>query len=577
MKKLPSRRQFLPLLIPCMFLLLVFLLVQFLIRTGSADRKFEDAAEDFFAREISSNTINLHYTLADPASAGIDEYPVTLGSITLSESGSSSLEDLQAVLSSFEISDLSEENQLIYRLLEDDLDNREELSKFSILQEVLGPSLGIQAQLPVLLSEYTFRTKQDILDYLGLLREMPDYFSQILAFEQEKSREGCFMNDTAVEGIIDQCESFLAQSPSDSLLDTTFRRKLSAFQGLSREEASSCLSLHTRLLETCVYPAYQSLADGLKALKGTGQNTGGLCALPDGRSYYCWLLRSQVGTSDTPEEICSRLLLQLQKDTAEMQTLLSENPSLLSASETSAAMQPEEILQTLQERISDDFPALQVEDYEVKYVDESLEDYLSPAFYLTPPTDTGAPNSIYINRASAMSGIELFTTLAHEGFPGHLYQTVYFASTDPPLIRSLYAPGGYVEGWATYIESYAYSYTDADPALSRLLWLNRSVNLCLYSLMDLGIHYSGWTSEDTAGFLAQAGVTDPETVQDIYQYILETPANYLKYYYGFLNFLDIRESVKMQEGDSFDLKTFHRRILELGPMPFYLLEEELGL
>ena len=206
-----------------------------------------------------------------------------------------------------------------------------------------------------------------------------------------------------------------------------------------------------------------------------------------------------------------------------------------------------------------------MEDYEIKYVDDCLEDYLSPAFYLTPPADTSSPNAIYINQAASMQGIELFTTLAHEGFPGHLYQTVYFASTAPSLVRYLYEPGGYVEGWATYIESYAYSYADLDPALARLLWLNRSLNLCLYALMDLGIHYQGWTEADTGEFLSQAGITDAETTGEIYQYIVETPANYLKYYYGCLNFMDIREAVKLQEGDAFDLKTFHQELLELGP------------
>ena len=437
--------------------------------------------------------------------------------------------------------------------------------------------MGVQAQLPVLLCEYTFRTKQDILDYLGLLREIPDYFSEILAFEQEKSRQGYFMNDAAVDGILEQCASFLTEPVSSSLLETVFRRKISEFDGLSREEADSCLSLHTKLLETCVYPAYRSLMNGLEALKGTGRNAGGLCGFSEGRDYYCWLLRSQVGTSDSPEEIGSRLLLQLQADISEMQSLLPQIASPETEPIPDGNTQPEDILRTLQKAISADFPPLQVEDYEIKYVDDCLEDYLSPAFYLTPPADTSSPNAIYINHAASMQGIELFTTLAHEGFPGHLYQTVYFASTAPSLVRYLYEPGGYVEGWATYIESYAYSYADLDPALARLLWLNRSLNLCLYALMDLGIHYQGWTEADTGEFLSQAGITDAETTGEIYQYIVETPANYLKYYYGCLNFMDIREAVKLQEGDAFDLKTFHQELLELGPMPFYILEEELGI
>ena len=95
-----------------------------------------------------------------------------------------------------------------------------------------------------------------------------------------------------------------------------------------------------------------------------------------------------------------------------------------------------------------------------------------------------------------MTGIELYSTLAHEGFPGHLYQTVSFSRSDPLLIRHLYAPSGYVEGWATYVESYACRYAarnlDANTqALCRLWYLNRSVHLTLCSLLDLGIHSQG--------------------------------------------------------------------------------------
>ncbi len=130
-------------------------------------------------------------------------------------------------------------------------------------------------------------------------------------------------------------------------------------------------------------------------------------------------------------------------------------------------------------------------------MDDSLKDFLSPAFYLTPPADVNSPNSIYLNPADEMTGIDLYSTLAHEGFPGHLYQTVSFSRSDPLLIRHLYAPSGYVEGWATYVESYACRYAarnlDANTqALCRLWYLNRSVHLTLCSLLDLGIHSQGW-------------------------------------------------------------------------------------
>lgn len=579
MKKLPFRRSLLP--IPLAFLCLgaLFLLVCVLTGTNAEDRRFEACTADLFRQEITSSTINLHYTLADPEDYGIREYPVTLGD---PDGEVLSPDSLKSFLDSVDSSRLNDENRLIYRLLCRELELLQSAQGLELLQEYLSPSLGVQAQLPVLLCEYTFRTKQDILDYLTLLKEIPDYFSQILEFEEVKSRNGYFMSDQAADGVIAQCASFI-EDPGNLCLDPVFRQKLEDFPGLSTEERSALLDLHSRLLSSCVIPAYQSLIDGLTRLKGTGRNSGGLAGLEGGREYYCWLLRSQVGTDDSVDTIRQRMIRQLLDDSEEMQSLLASDPALLSAGSddlSSASGMPETpdaILRELSSSIREDFPGLEDIDYDVKYVDESLEDFLSPAFYLTPPADTAAPNAIYINRASSMEGIELYTTLAHEGFPGHMYQTVYFARTQPQLIRYLCEPGGYVEGWATYIESYAYSYAGGNASLNRLLWLNRSMNLCIYSLLDIGIHYDGWTQEDAASFLRQFGISDSSVVSEIYEYIIETPANYPMYYYGYLNFLDLRTAAEAAGGDDFSLKEFHRQLLELGPLPFTLLREELGL
>ena len=581
MKKLPSRKYLFP--IPLAFILLgaLFLLVRFLTGDTAEDRRFEAYTKELFTSEITSTTMNLHYTLADPAANGIEEYPISLGSAAASDSNlqaaETALAEQKEFLSSIDTSKLNDENQLIYQIIVQELKTQESAKGLDLLQEYLSPSLGVQAQLPILLCEYTFRTKQDILDYMALLKEVPEYFSQILDFEREKSKNGYFMNDAAADGVIAQCASFI-ENPDQICLESVFRQKLDSFQGLSEEEHSSLLQLHTKLISSCIIPAYQSLIDGLAELKGTGINARGQAGLRGGQEYYLYLLRSQVGTSDSVDTIRQRMIRQLLSDSEEMQSILSSDPSLLTSDSVSSSSQtPAEILETLQECIQTDFPALAQTDYEIKYVDESLEDYLSPAFYLTPPADTSSPNAIYINQASSMEGIELFTTLAHEGFPGHLYQTVYFARTNPQLVRYLYVPSGYVEGWATYVESYAYSYASGNPSLTRLLWLNRSINLCLYSLLDIGIHHDGWTMAETYAFLKQFGISDTATVSKIYEYIIETPANYLKYYYGYLNFLDIREAVRQKEGDHFSLKKFHEQVLELGPMPFDILRQQLGV
>ena len=420
---------------------------------------------------------------------------------------------------------------------------------------------------------------------LHLLQDLPRYFSDLIALEQEKSRQGVFQNDLAVDGIIRQCSAFLADAdtPESHLLHTVFQNKLQASSLFSEAERNLCLQTHEKLLTSCVFPAYRSLSDALSSLRGKGtQNAGGLSRQEGGLSYYAYLLRSRVGVDVSPEELTRLLTQQLADQCAEMQIILDQNPSL-SLSEQALVLPfstPEEMLADLQNAVSEDFPVLSGIAYEVKTVDDSLKDFLSPAFYLTPPADVNSPNSIYLNPADEMTGIELYSTLAHEGFPGHLYQTVSFSRSDPLLIRHLYAPSGYVEGWATYVESYACRYAarnlDANTqALCRLWYLNRSVHLTLCSLLDLGIHSQGWLLSDASAFLAQFGITDASAAASLYQYILETPANYLKYCVGSLSFSQLLSEVQEQEGDSFSLIGFHEKLLRLGPLPFPLVEKYL--
>ncbi|MEI2991389.1 MAG: DUF885 family protein [Blautia faecicola] len=65
-----------------------------------------------------------------------------------------------------------------------------------------------------------------------------------------------------------------------------------------------------------------------------------------------------------------------------------------------------------------------------------------------------------------------------------------------------------MEGWATYAESFAYRYYQPDSTDGQFAWLNRSLNLCIMSLLDTGIHYNGWNQARCATFLSQLGVTD---------------------------------------------------------------------
>ena len=551
----------------------------------SEDGRFRSFTRKVFQKEVSGSLLSLHYSLAHPEKENIDRPAPTLGTVTSDMTDTYQLcRDYISKLKSFSYSELSRENRLTLDMLLLCFDTQLSLEGQELLEEMLSPSLGIQAQLPVLLAEYAFYEDQDISDYLNLLTSIEPYFDSILQFEEEKAAAGLFMSDKTLERILEQCRAFI-QNPESNYMLEVFSEKLKDYGKFSPEDQKELEEQHKNILLNKVIPAYQKLMSGLESLKGSGASSRGLAHFPGGQEYYEYLLKSQVGAYTSVEQIRQRLTAQLEEDLRTIQLMLKEQPSLLrklTDGTDLSSISPQNTLELLSRSIQKDFPALGETDYEVRYVHESMEDYLSPAFYLTPPLDTGSPNVIYINRSSSGSNLELFTTLAHEGFPGHLFQTVYFASCRPDDIRYLFSSGGYVEGWATYIESYAYRYAadlmddSAAADLTSLAWLNRSVNLCLYSLMDIGIHYQGWTQTATERLLNSMGITDASVTAEIYQYIVETPANYLKYYWGYLNFLDLKKEQESTLGDDFDLKEFHRQILEIGPVQFPVLEKYMS-
>lgn len=544
----------------------------------SEDRKFSHYTRQIFLNEITSSTLNLHYTLAHPEDYGIRAASVSLGEVKEdNETACSILENYEQGIRNFSYDQLSEENQITFDTLLLYFHTLQESQNYPYMEEILSPSLGIQAQLPVLFAEYTFYDKQDIEDYLALLYQTDRYFQSIVEYEQERSRRGYFMNDTCLNGILTQCSEFI-EHPESNYLIGTFEDKIKTANFLSKKERQDYIEQNQSAVLKHLIPAYQLLIKNLAQLQGTCQNEKGLFYFPNGKEYYVYLLKTEVGVYDSPDSIRQQLFAQLTEDYTEMGQLLSRKPTLVSdALHSSYKLEsPESAVEELQEAFSTDFPVLNAE-YQVKYVDDSLEDFLSPAFYLTPPVDTMSPNTIYINQANRTSDLELYTTLAHEGFPGHLYQTQYFHHSKPNLSRYLPNFSGYIEGWATYVEPYAYSYAKEDSDLTRFLWLNRSINLCLYSLIDLGTHYYGWSLENVQHYLLNFGITNEQIVGQIYQAILENPVNYMKYYLGYLNFKHLREEMQTLQGDSFQLKKFHEQILSIGPTQFPVLRKHLGL
>ncbi len=542
---------------------------------GKSTSSFSEFCTTLFREEMKSNTMNLHFTLKDPKAAGIDSYEITLGSLSgdSPHNQARQLKKLSEELKKYSHRSLKGKDRLTCRLLSDYISRQQNLAAYPYYDEPLTPSGGVTSQLPVLLAEYTFRNTRDIKDYLGLLSQMDTYFLGILDYEQKKADAGLFMSDEACLKVIEGCEVF-TEHPDDNFLIDTFSNRLNAMDGLTDTQKNAYLKQHSKVLSDHVIPAYSQMIKGLTMLLGRGHNNWGLCNFPEGKAYYEAVVSADTGCDDSVEDLFSQIAKARREDLTFCQNLLEKNPKLASQSPKPDAALKEEnaMLSRLQKEILTDFPAPPQTEVEICHVDPALSEYLAPAFYITAPIDDISHNRIYINDAKNDTDIYYFTTLAHEGYPGHLYQTICTSSYGAPEVLSLLNYPGYTEGWATYTEMQAFYYAGLDQDLASLLQHNQAATLSLYATADIGIHYFGWEKEKNAAFWSEYGVDDTATVKRITDLILEEPGNYLKYYVGYLKFRQMREQLAL-ENKSFSVSAFHEAILRTGPSPFSVLEE----
>lgn len=602
------------LLVSCsIFLFFVGFFFYFISQNTStlfADMSYNRLCSDIFKKELSNNTLTLHYTLAEPANYGIYHYDAVLPVYSAENQALSNktvtmwLEELAAIPEE----ELSENNKYGYGLLKRYLTLQSQFADYPYYDEPLSPNSGMQQTLPVLLSEYRFQKKSDIDDYLSLLSQMDDYYDGLLAYEQEKADAGFFMPESSVDALSTQCRSFFTEDSmkngSHFLIDS-FAERLMEFREqypelLDDEEFEAYYHENLRILEEEIAPSYEKIADNMEQLAETYyhsqgnkllQTGTGLGATPEGKAYYELLIRKSTGTYRPMAEIQEMLYQQFDLLHNELSQMTNQQAAFSENTELSV----NEILDALQQDMKADFPALRsgssqvsgkgiIQKYppvscDVKKISGSLSAYSAPAFYLTPPMDDYQKNVIYINPDSALKGASLFTTLAHEGFPGHLYQTVYakesgIADKRNPL-RGLLDYPGYCEGWALYVElasyDYAAKYYEINPDYQRTL---RSLELCLCALLDFHIHYQGLTLPQTQALLLQFGIP-AGPAEEIYSYIVQEPANYLKYYLSYLEILELKQTAKQLWAEDYSDLQFHKFYLDAGPSDFVALQDKL--
>lgn len=538
---------------------------------------FDAFMDDWFMANVKGDTLTLHYTLSSPESYGIDDYNVSVGSFSSLnyELYYNELESLKDELNSFTYSALDGPRRLTYDVFSDYIDSALMSKDLFYFKTFLGPVTGVEAQYPVIFAEYTFASERDITDYLTLLSQLDGLFNDILQFEDEKALKGFGLSDHLIDSAINICNTYTADI-NNSFLITTFNNRIDNCSFLSNDQKELYKKKNLEIITGDFLSAYRHLADGLLNLKGRGKNDSGLCWYEGGCEYYDYLVRSNVCSSFNTDELLPQIVKQVNSQILQLSTLLTVDSEIIDEWNNFSFMlsSPDEILNDLKNKTSADFPQISDTEYSVKEVDKSMESILSPAFYLTPPIDAISDNTIYVNYGSPnISDSTLYTTLAHEGYPGHLYQTIYYLDHCSTPARTLLNFKGYTEGWATYAEYLSYSYAESkNLRMNEAKMLNSAIILGVYAMLDININYNYYTVEDTKQLIQKyfADISE-ETARNIYYAIIEEPSNYLSYYGGYLEISLLQNEAREALGENFSLQEFHRFLLDMGECSFKVI------
>lgn len=552
-------------------------------------QEFEQYLDDYFKDVVTDDTLTYNYTIKDGADYGLEEPEVTLGDpgMTAEEIGQDKeeFEGWVKKLDAIDRSCLTEDQKLTYDVLDEYFEVSAGIFDNVYLYEPFSPMRGLQANIATNFTDYRFDDKGDVERYIELLGQIPDYFAEYLDFEQEKSEKGYFMSDAVCDKVISQCKDFVADK-ENHFMETTFNDNIDALDFLTDEEKAEYKEANKQAVVNSLLPAFENVADVLSGLKGTGTNDGGICNYDGGKEYYEYLLKNFAGTAKSPEEVIDMLDTELQKlmvslyqyylgNQAAYEYFAANYDSIFAETDQMTAS---EMVDKMMETASEHYPDAGTINYKAEALDKNLETIMDDvlAYYMAPAIDDPDNNLIRVN---GLHTDGMWTTLAHEGYPGHMLQNAYYMSTDPEPVRTLMNFLGYKEGWAMYAcydSLYYYEYEEPEygDTIAALYQLNDEMSYLMMGRVDLGINYERWTLQDTADYLTKNGM-DGSAAQELYTTMVGDPAVYQSYSTGYYEMKELRDYAEEKMGDDFDLKTFNTIILETGPCQFDILKEQV--
>jgi uncharacterized protein (DUF885 family) len=480
------------------------------------------------------------------------------------------------------------------------LDDQQRGTAFRYHDYPVNQLFGAQSELPdFMVHIHQIVDHRSAERYIQRLDAFGPFFDQLIESLKLREQKGVLPPRFVVTKVLTQMHGFADKKPSENLLYVSFNEKLDKLSGLAPGEKTALLDGARHAIETQVLPAYARLIDYETGLEGRARTTDGVWDLPDGDAYYAWQLRSRTTSDMTPAEVHAFGLSEVARIEREAATLLDGIGAPLgpvgariaalqadpqyqypNTDDGRAAMlaQFRSLLDEMSLRLPEYFAVLPKQNVQVEAIPAFKASTAPGAYYQGGALDGSRAGTFFANVSNTASlprwGMK--TLAYHEGVPGHHLQiSLANEMNDVPIFRKVLGFDAYAEGWALYAEHLAWEEGFEQEPLDNLGRLQAELFRATRLVVDTGIHYKHWSREQAISYMRDTtGMEEGDVVAEIERYIVN-PGQACAYKIGMAKILELRDAAKQALGQRFDLKEFHRAVLQDGSLPLGLLDQRV--
>ena len=558
--------------------------------------EFAEYAKTLPAVFMESTGFDTNFFFDHPEKYGIKKDLYTLQFMTLDDFKKQDKEykKIDKALDDYDYDALTKDQKITYDVLkaalkDDENDKLTVEDRYYLTTNYFDVSSGIQSSLPFALWNYEFKNQKSLDSFIAVLNQAPKLFKKYAAFEVTRQKKGYGMSKTYMDNVIKSVHA-INNSDQSYILNATYE-KIDNADYIPADKKQFYKDTITNAFNNKLLPAFKQTETDLSNIKILKKGDGELASYKGGKKYYESIVTNSAGVDsmkkytkyldDETSRIQNRLM-DVVNEYPELASLMSDSSKIYEAinnAKYTDLTDSTEVIHYLEQQISDgkDFPKIKKLHYQMNIIPESMKETTTAAaaYYVSAFDDnSGKDENMILNGSFSQND---FTSVAHESFPGHMYQHNYFKTVKHNVLRDLLSDSTYTEGWATYIQGESCKYTK-EPGVCELNSINDQLTYLYFLELDKKIHYDGYSREKAYAYLKENfGITNEEDLKAMYEQLLESPAVFTNYYVGLYQFLDLKEDAKDKWGSKYSDYRFHKAVLDLGPLPMNLLRDYMKL